>query len=72
MSKIPIIDENDLNSLIEEALKSNGTLVTPTEVSQMLINLPGICICSKPRTDGRWQGYILNNNKNYCKDLTFN
>ena len=63
MSKIPIIDENDLNSLIEEALKSNGTLVTPTEVSQMLINVPGICICSKPRTDGRWQGYILNNNK---------
>ena len=63
MSKIPIIDENDLNSLIEEALKSNGTLVTPTEVSQMLINIPGICICSNPRPDGRWQGYILNNNK---------
>lgn len=59
MSKIPIIDENDLNSLIEEALKGNGVLATPTEVSQMLNNLQGISINSKPRRDGRFQGYII-------------
>lgn len=63
MNKIPIIDEKDIDRLIEECLNKGGTLVTPSEVSQMLINVAGICICEKPRPDGRWQGYILREGK---------
>ncbi len=62
MKKIPILDEKDLNTLIEEALKGNGVLVTPKEISQMIINLPGVSINSKPRKDGRFQGYIVDKN----------
>ena len=61
-SKIPILDEKDLNALIEQALKGNGVLATPTELSQMIINLPGVSICSQPRKDGRFQGYIVDRN----------
>lgn len=61
-SKIPILDEKDLNALIEQALKGNGVLVTPKELSQMIINLPGVSINSKPRKDGRYQGYIIDRN----------
>ena len=59
MNKVPILDEKDLDRLIEEALKGNGVLVTPKEVSQLLVNVSGVSINSKPRKDGRWQGYIL-------------
>lgn len=45
-----------------EALKDDGVLATPTEVSQMNINLPGVSINSKPRKDGRYQGYIVDKN----------
>ncbi len=62
MKKIPILDEKDLNALIEEALKGNGVLVTPKELSQMIINLHGVSINSKPRKDGRFQGYIVDKN----------
>lgn len=58
-NKVPIIDEKDLNKLIEQALQGDGVLVTPKEISQMLINLPGVSINSKPRSDGRWQGYVI-------------
>ena len=61
-NKIPILDEKDLNALIEEAIKGNGVLATPTELSQMIINLPGVSINSKPRKDGRFQGYIVDKN----------
>ncbi len=61
-NKIPILDEKDLNALIEQALKGDGVLVTPKEISQMIINLPGVSINSKPRKDGRYQGYILDKN----------
>lgn len=61
-AKIPILDEKDLNALIEQALKGDGVLVTPKELSQMIINLPGVSINSKPRKDGRYQGYIIDRN----------
>ena len=59
MKKIPVLDEKDLDALIAEALKGNGVLATPKEISQMLINLQGVSINSKPRKDGRFQGYIV-------------
>ncbi len=62
MSKIPIFNEKDLNALIEQALKGNGVLVAPQEISQMIINLHGVSISSKPRKDGRYQGYIIDEN----------
>ena len=70
MSKIPLIDENDLNALIEEALKGGGVLATPKETSQMLIQMRGISINSKPRKDGRYQGYIEDNGKHYVYGRT--
>lgn len=70
MSKIPLIDEDDLNALIEEALKGGGILATSKEVSQMLINMQGVSICSKPRKDGRFQGYIEDNGKHYVYGRT--
>lgn len=60
--KIPILDEKDLNALIEQALNGNGILVTPKELSQMIIHLPGVSIGTKPRKDGRYQGYIYDRN----------
>ena len=61
MKKIPIINENDLNALVEESLKNEGVLTTPTEYSQMLINVKGVSINNTPRKDGRYQGYIIDN-----------
>lgn len=29
----------------------------------MIINLPGVSICSKPRKDGRYQGYVIDKNE---------
>lgn len=65
MNKIPIIDEKDLNSLIVQALNGNGVLATPKEYSQMITNILGISINSKPRKDGRWQGYVLEDGKKH-------
>lgn len=53
---IKIIDNTD--ELLHEALKNGDTLATPKE-SQMLINMTGVSINSKPRKDGRYQGYVL-------------
>ena len=61
-SKIPILDEKDLNALIKQALENNGVLATPKELTEMIINLPGVSINSKPRKDGRFQGYIVDRN----------
>lgn len=61
-SKIPILNEKDLNALIEEAIKGDGVLATPMELHQMIINLPGVSINSKPRSDGRFQGYVSDQN----------
>lgn len=61
-SKIPILDEKDLPELTKQALKNNGVLATPQEISQMIINLPGVSIGTVPRSDGRYQGYIVDQN----------
>ena len=37
--------------------KEEGEALKPQEVA-MLINMPGISVCSKKRADGRYQGYI--------------
>ncbi len=57
-------NERTFDELIKNALSKDGVLVTPEGVN-MVINLPGVCICSKPRKDGRWQGYILENGDKY-------
>lgn len=57
-NKIKIIDFYETDELIAEALNKGDTLATPKE-SQMLINMTGVSINSKPRKDGRYQGYIL-------------
>lgn len=46
------------DELIAQALKYSDTLATPKE-SQMLFYITGVSINSKPRKDGRYQGYIL-------------
>ena len=53
---IKIIETTD--ELLREALSNGDVLTTPRE-SQMLINMQGVSINSKPRKDGRYQGYIL-------------
>lgn len=69
--KIPIIDEKDLNLLIEQALKNEGVLTAPTEISQMIINVKGVSINATPRKDGRFQGYLIDeNNKKYVYGKT--
>ena len=73
MPKIPIIDENDINSLIELALKNDGALTAPKEISQMLLNVKGVSINAKPRKDGRYQGYVIENGiKKYVYGKTKN
>ncbi len=57
--KIPIIDEKNINALLDLALKNEGVLTAQTELSQMLINVNGVSINSKPRKDGRYQGYVI-------------
>lgn len=70
-SKIPILDEKDLNALIEQALNGNGVLVTPKELSQMITHIPGVSINSKPRKDGRFQGYVVDaNGRTYAYGFT--
>ncbi len=54
---IKIIDNTD--ELLHEALNNGDTLATPQE-SQMLVYMTGVSINTKPRKDGRYQGYILN------------
>lgn len=61
--KIPILDENDLNALILEALNGNGVLATPKEMTDMLKNIPGISISQKMRKDGRFQGYVVDDDE---------
>ncbi len=58
-NKIPVIEEKDVQSLINNALKNDGVLTIPKDLSQMLINIKGVSINAKPRKDGRYQGYII-------------
>lgn len=60
-NKIPIIDIENIDGLIAEAIKNDGVLTAPKEISQMLVQIQGVSISSKPRKDGRFQGYILDN-----------
>lgn len=57
-TSLDIFDLKDVDVAIAEALKNGDTLATSKE-SQMLINMTGVSINSKPRKDGRYQGYIL-------------
>ncbi len=57
--KRPIIDEKDVQTLLENALINDGVLTIPKDISQMLINIKGVSINAKPRKDGRYQGYII-------------
>lgn len=54
----PDIDFDDADYLIQYALTHGDALAAPTEV-QMLINLKGVSISSKPRRDGRFQGCVM-------------
>lgn len=56
-TRLTIIDINDKNELLNEVLKNSDTLTTSTE-GQMLINMSGVSINTKPRRDGRYQGYV--------------
>ncbi len=62
MAKIPIFNEKVLNLLIEQAINNDGVLVTHKEINQMIKNIPGVSINSKPRSDGRYQGYVVDGN----------
>lgn len=57
VTKLYVVDLNDKNGLLHAVLKTGDTLTTPTE-GQMLINFDGVSINSKPRRDGRFQGYV--------------
>lgn len=61
-----VLEFNSLDDVIHEALKNGDTLTTPKE-GQMLINLTGVSINTKPRRDGRYQGYVAatDGNKQY-------
>lgn len=73
IKKIPILNENDINSLIELALKNDGALTASKEISQMLLNVKGVSINAKPRKDGRYQGYVIENGiKKYVYGKTKN
>ena len=61
VTKLYVVDLNDKNGLLHAVLKTGDTLTTPTE-GQMLININGVSINSKPRSDGRYQGYVTENN----------
>lgn len=52
---IKVIDDKD--ELLLEAIRKGDNLTTHTE-GQMLINMTGVSINSKPRKDGRFQGYV--------------
>lgn len=45
------------NEIVQEALNNGDTLAAPRE-NQMLINMTGVSISSKPRADGRYQGSL--------------
>lgn len=68
---IKIIDDKD--ELLVEVLKNGDTLTTPKE-SQMLIHITGVSINTKPRRDGRFQGYVTNDDgtKQYFYGRSYN
>lgn len=53
-----IVSNLGSNELLEQALNFGDTLATQRE-NQMLLNIKGVSINSKPRKDGRFQGYIV-------------
>ena len=60
MSKIPVLDENDLQGIIRESIKGKGV----SEID-MLLNIDGVAISKKPRKDGRYQGYVTKDGVKY-------
>lgn len=55
---IKVIDITDKDEITHEVLNNDGSFSTETE-KKMLINMTGISINAKPRSDGRFQGYAM-------------
>ncbi len=51
---------NDIEIQEQRKIINQGDTLTAQKESQMLIDMPGISLNSKPRKDGRYQGYISN------------
>ena len=49
-------------SQLNKKERKKDALQLPKEICEMMMNIPGISICHKPRSDGRWQGYIVDKN----------
>ena len=56
-----IIDINDTQALLKEAVNTSGEATSSEE--KMLIEMDGVSVTAKPRKDGRYQGYVLQNGK---------
>lgn len=59
-----IIDNEKERAEKINSLKQSENGISTTKEDEML-NIPGICIGNKPRKDGRWQGYIVENGIKY-------
>ena len=47
--------------VIKEAINTSGEATSSEE--KMLIEMDGVSVTAKPRKDGRYQGYVLQNGK---------
>lgn len=47
--------------VIKEAVNTSGETTSSEE--KMLIEMDGVSVTAKPRKDGRYQGYVLQNGK---------
>ena len=56
-----IIDINDTQQLLKAAINTSGEATSSEE--KMLIEMDGVSVTAKPRKDGRYQGYVLQNGK---------
>ncbi len=57
-------NEKKFDELIRNELSKNGVTVAPEGVN-VIINIPGVSISSKPRKDGRYQGYLSTGSDKY-------
>lgn len=58
---LQIIDINDTQLLLKAAINTSGEATSSEE--KMLIEMDGVSVTAKPRKDGRYQGYVLQNGK---------
>ena len=61
--KAPRRVHSEDSQLKKDEIITDGFLESQQEINQMLIKVPGVSICSKPRKDGRFQGYIVDGGK---------